>query len=66
MLDREVHTIYNVMNFQYTKVIACSTFKCINGGEAKKKYYGFIKNTFRGTIKREDWQLFHKGVVLNS
>ncbi len=40
MLESDVHTIYDVMNFQYIKIIACSAFKCVNGGEAKKKYYG--------------------------
>jgi hypothetical protein len=47
MPDRDVYTIYDVMNFQYAKIITCSAFQCANGGEAKKKYYGFIKNTFR-------------------
>ena len=66
MPDRDVHSICDVMNFQYAKIITCSAFKCTNGGEAKKKYYGFIKNTFRdlssgkkswSDIEREDWQL---------
>ena len=66
MPDRDVSTIYDVMNYQYAKIIACSAFNCANGGEAKKKYYGFIKNTFRdltsgkkswSDIEREDWQL---------
>jgi hypothetical protein len=72
MPDRDVHTIYDVMNFQYAKIIACSAFKCINGGEAKKKYYGFIKNTFKdlssgkkswSDIEREDWQLVESDKV---
>jgi ribosomal protein S27AE len=66
MPDRDVKTICDVINFQYAKIIACSAFRCKNGHEAKKKYYGFIKNTFRdlstgkkswSNIEREDWQL---------
>jgi ribosomal protein S27AE len=66
MPDRDVKTLHDVINFQYAKIIACSAFKCANGVEAKKKYYGFIKNTFRelssgkkswSDIEREDWQL---------
>ncbi len=54
------------MNYQYAKIIACSAFGCANGVEAKKKHYGFIRNTFRdlssrrktwSQIEREDWQL---------
>ncbi len=32
MPDRDVHAIYDVMNFQYAKIITCSAFKCANGG----------------------------------
>lgn len=66
MPDRDVKTIKDVINFQYSKIIACSAFKCANGSEAKKKCYGFIKQTFKdlksgkkewSDIEREDWQL---------
>ena len=66
MPDRDVSTLCDVINYQYAKIIACSAFRCENGFEAKKKHYGFIKNTFRNLstgkkswtdIEREDWQL---------
>ena len=66
MPDRDVSTLFDVMGYQYAKIIACSAFGCTNGLEAKKKHYGFIKNTFRdlssgkktwSDIEREDWQL---------
>ncbi len=66
MPDRDVKTIWDVINFQYAKIIACSAFGCANGKEAKSKYYGFIKKTFNdlksgrkswSDILREDWQL---------
>jgi ribosomal protein S27AE len=66
MPDRDVKTIRDIINYQYAKIIACSAFRCVNGVEAKKWHYGFIKNTFRdllsgrktwSDIEREDWQL---------
>lgn len=66
MPDRDVKTIRDQIYFQYAKIIACSAFHCANGKEAKKKCYGFIKETFRdlksgkkkwSDIVREDWQL---------
>jgi len=66
MPDRDVSTLNDMMHYQYAKIIACSAFGCIDGVEAKKKHYGFIKNTFRdltsgrktwSDIEREDWQL---------
>ncbi len=66
MPDREVKTIRDIINYQYAKIIACSAFRCVSGVEAKKRHYGFIKNTFRdlssgrktwSDIEREDWQL---------
>jgi hypothetical protein len=66
MPDGDVSTLYQVMHFQYAKIIACSAFGYANGTEAKKKNYGFIKTTFRqlssgkktwSNIEREDWQL---------
>jgi hypothetical protein len=66
MPDREVTTLRDLINYQYAKIVACSAFGCANGMEAKKKHYGFIKNTFRdfrtgkktwSDIEREDWQL---------
>jgi len=65
MPDAEVKTIRDQIFFQYAKIIACKVLKCANGKEAKKKGYGFIKNTFRelrdgnkrwSDILREDWQ----------
>jgi 5-methylcytosine-specific restriction endonuclease McrA len=65
MPDRDVHTIRDVIYFQYAKLIARSALKVENGVEAKKKGYGFIKTTFRALksgakqwsdITREDWQ----------
>lgn len=65
MPDRDVKTINDVINFQYAKIIACSSFDLPNGKEAKKNCYGFVKNKFKdlqsGKIKwsdilREDWQ----------
>lgn len=66
MPDCDVITICDVINYQYSKIIACSAFGCKNSFEAKKKHYAFIKNTFRdlstgkkswSAIEREDWQL---------
>jgi len=65
MADRDVKTVRDVIHFQYAKIIACSTFRCANGREAKNKCYGFIKATFKdlrsgrkkwSDIEREDWQ----------
>ena len=65
MPDRDVETIQDLLHYQYAKVICASAFKCANGKEAKKKHYGFIKETFRdlksgkkswSDIEREDWQ----------
>jgi hypothetical protein len=65
MPDPDVKTLIDVINFQYAKIITCSAFKCANGKDAKKKYYGFIKDTFKdlrsgkkrwSDIEREDWQ----------
>jgi hypothetical protein len=66
MPDRDVKTLQDLIFFQYAKIIACSAFKCANGGEAKKRCYWFIKTTFKdlrsgkkswSDIEREDWQL---------
>jgi hypothetical protein len=63
MPDRDVITVYNVMHFQYAKIIACSAFGYANGTEDKKKKNGLIKTTFRqltsgkktwSNIERED------------
>ncbi len=70
MPDRDVITLRDVINYQYAKIIACSAFGCANGEEAKKKHYGFIKNTFRdfssgrktwSEVEHEDWQLVESG-----
>lgn len=62
MPDRDVRTVRDVIFYQYAKVIAKRSL----GPEAKKKHYGFIKDTFRklrdgqmqwSEITREDWQL---------
>lgn len=72
MPDRDVKTIRDQIFFQYAKIIACSAFGCANGKEAKKKNYGFIKNTFRNLqsgkkkwsdILREDLQFLEKEKV---
>lgn len=47
MPDKEVKTVRDQIYFQYAKIIARSAFKCKDGKEAKKKYYGFIKSTFK-------------------
>ena len=47
MSDREVHTIRDLIFYQYAKIIARSAFKVADGEQAKKLHYGFIKNTFR-------------------
>jgi len=62
MPDREVHTIRDLIYYQYAKIIAKSAF----GPDAKVTSYGFIKKTFRelkndekkwSEILREDRQL---------
>lgn len=66
MPDRDVHTIRDLIYYQYAKIIACSAFSVADGQEAKKLHYGFIKTTFHDLksggkswshIEREDWQL---------
>jgi 5-methylcytosine-specific restriction endonuclease McrA len=47
MPDRDVKTVRDQIYFQYAKLIARSAFKCRDGKEAKAKYYGFIKKTFK-------------------
>jgi hypothetical protein len=65
MPDRDVHTVKDVILFQYSKLITRAAFNLSNGREAKNKYYGFVKKTFRdlqtgkkvwSEITREDWQ----------
>lgn len=64
--DRDVHTIRDLIYYQYAKIIARSAFQVTDGKQAKQRHYGFIKNTFRDLkaggkswshINREDWQL---------
>jgi len=66
MPDRDVRTVRDEIFFQYAKIAARSAFDCVDSEEAKKKHYGFIKNTFRdlqagrktwSDILREDWLL---------
>jgi hypothetical protein len=66
MPDRDVHTIRDLIFYQYAKLIARSAFGCADGAAAKKGHYGFVKNTFRALqsgrknwsdILREDKQL---------
>lgn len=61
-----VKTIQDIIFYQYAKIIAKSAFGIQNGKEAKKKHFGFIKNTFLelkngrkswSDIIREDKQL---------
>ena len=47
MPDRDVHTIRDLIYYQYAKIVARSAFKVADGGQEKKPHYGFIKNTFR-------------------
>jgi hypothetical protein len=64
MPDRDVKTVRDQIYFQYAKIAACRAFGCIDGQDAKKKCYGFIKTFFRdlksgrknwSDIVREDW-----------
>lgn len=66
MPDKDVHTIRDLIYYQYAKIIARSAFSISDGKQAKKKHYGFIKKTFSqlksgakswSEITREDWQL---------
>lgn len=72
MPDRDVKSLRDLINYQYSKIIACSAFGCANGVEAKKHHYGFIKNILRdlclrkkswSEIEREDWQLVESDKV---
>lgn len=65
MPDKDVHTIEDLIYYQYAKIIARSAFDMPNSREAKKQHCGFIKKTFRelksgikywSEITREDWQ----------
>jgi len=65
MPDRDVEAIRDLIFYQYAKIMARSAFEAADGKEAKKRYYGFIKNKFRklksgamswSQITREDWQ----------
>ena len=47
MPDRDVHTIRDLIFYQYSKLICRSAFKIPDGMQAKGKHYGFIKNSFR-------------------
>jgi hypothetical protein len=49
MPDRDVHTIKELIYYQYAKVIAKSAL----GSDAKKKSYGFIKKTFKDLVNSE-------------
>ena len=66
MPDRDVRTVQDLIYYQYAKIIAMRAFSAPNGKEAKKRHYGFVKNTFRelksgakswSEITREDRQL---------
>lgn len=66
MPDKEVENIKELIFYQYSKVIAKSTFELPDGIEAKHHHYGFVKSTFRSLkygnktwseITREDKQL---------
>lgn len=47
MPDKDVRTIRDLIYYQYSKLIARSAFKIPDGETAKRKHYGFIKNTFK-------------------
>lgn len=60
-----IETIQDIIYYQYSKIIAKSAFRVLNGMKAKKNHFGFIKKTFlelKNSIKswsdiaREDWQ----------
>jgi 5-methylcytosine-specific restriction endonuclease McrA len=66
MPDREAKTIRDLIYYQYAKIVARRAFAAKDGKSAKRKHYGFIKNTFRALkngrmswseITREDRQL---------
>lgn len=66
MPDSSVHTIKDQIFFQYAKIIAVSAYNCKDSSEAKKRYYWFIKSTFKklqtdemkwSAILREDKQM---------
>jgi hypothetical protein len=70
MPDRSVHTIRDLIHYQYAKIIAKSAFGEPNGKDVKKKHYGFIHNTLNdlrsgrkkwSDITREDWQALEAG-----
>jgi len=65
MPDRDVRTIRDLIYYQYAKIIARRAFSASDGKEAKRRHYGFVKNTFNdlksgkkswSEITREDWQ----------
>lgn len=73
MPDRDVETIRDPIYFQYAKIIARSAFRAADGAEAKRRHYGFVKQTFRklkcgeiswSDILREDWQFMEIGKQL--
>ena len=41
-----IETIWDIILYQYAKIMAKRTFNCPNGIEAKKKYFGFIREKF--------------------
>ena len=70
MPDRDVETIRDLIYYQYAKIIARRAFSTADGAEAKRRHYGFVKQTFRklkcgemswSDILREDWQLMELG-----
>jgi 5-methylcytosine-specific restriction endonuclease McrA len=69
MPDRDVKTIRDLIYYQYSKLIARSSFGIPDGVSVKKEHYGFIKSTFRALqsgrkswseITREDKQLVNE------
>lgn len=62
---KEIKTIEHIIFYQYAIIITKSVFNCVDGKEAKAKYFAFIKKTFNKLISgemkwsdilREDWQ----------
>jgi hypothetical protein len=47
MPDRDVETIRDLIYYRYAKIIARSAFRDADGAEAKRRHYGFVKQTFR-------------------
>lgn len=50
MPEKDVHTIRDLIFYQYAKVVVKSALNLTDAEDAKQRHYGFIKSTFRGFI----------------